>query len=49
MGVHQLTSAAASVASPRNDKETTGHPSLLFHLTCEPIKRMACCKIKPVL
>ena len=36
--VHQLTSAAALVASPHNDKEMTSDPSLLFHLTREPIK-----------
>ena len=42
-------SAAASIASPFDDKETTSHPSLLFHLNCEPFKSMACCKIKPVI
>ena len=45
MSVSQLTffchSAAASLASPHNNKDTMSHPSLLFHLTCEPIKHMA--------
>ena len=52
MSAYQLTffchSAAASLASPRHNKDTTSHPSLLFRLTCEPIKCMVCCKIKPI-
>ena len=48
MSVYQLTffhcSAAALVTSPCCNKETMSHLSLLFHLTCELIKSMACCK-----
>ena len=48
MSANQLTffpcSAASSVASPCSNKETMSHSSLLFQLTCEPIKSMACCK-----
>ena len=45
MSVSQLRffrhSAAASLASLNNNKDTMSHPSLLFHLTCESIKHMA--------
>ena len=45
MSVSQLMffyhSAAASLASLDNNKDTTSHPSFLFHLTCESIKHMA--------
>ena len=48
MSAYQLTfshcSAAATVASSGYNKETMSHSSLLFHLTCEPINRIACCK-----
>ena len=42
-------SAAASFASLDNNKDTTSHPSLLFHLTCESTETHGlCCKIKPI-
>ena len=52
MSVYQLMffcrSTAASLASPHNNKDMASHPSLLFHLTCEPIKCVASCKITPI-
>ena len=42
-------SAAASFASLDNNKDTTSHPSILFHLTCESTEiHGLCCKIKPI-
>ena len=53
MSVCQLVffrrSTAVSLASPQNSKDMASHPSLLFHLTCEPIKCVASCKITPIL
>ena len=52
MSVYQLMffccSTAVSLASPQNNKDMASHPSLLFHLTCEPIKCVASCKITPI-
>ena len=52
MSVYQLVffrrSTAASLASPHNSKDMASHPSLLFYLTCEPIKCVASCKITPI-